>query len=163
MYNIKIDIGEIAQGGMDWIDLAQDRDQRRHLVSEIMNFWVPYSAGKFLCGSTTGGLSNSDQLHRVTYWGHTIVLSFNSILTNLDLAQIAKHAEKITQAIWISQQKYSTVMRGVSYKCTAASRKLIRDTRSTYSVRHKNIESRSHERGSCRCVRLIISVTTQSP
>jgi hypothetical protein len=25
--NIKIDLGEIGCGGMDWIDLAQDRDQ----------------------------------------------------------------------------------------------------------------------------------------
>jgi hypothetical protein len=25
--NIKVDLGEIGWGGMDWIDLAQDRDQ----------------------------------------------------------------------------------------------------------------------------------------
>jgi hypothetical protein len=25
--NIKMDLGEIGWGGMDWIDLAQDRDQ----------------------------------------------------------------------------------------------------------------------------------------
>jgi hypothetical protein len=28
-------------GGMDWIDLAQDRDQWRALVNTIMNVWVP--------------------------------------------------------------------------------------------------------------------------
>jgi hypothetical protein len=27
MDNIKIDLGEIGWGGMDWISLAQDRDQ----------------------------------------------------------------------------------------------------------------------------------------
>jgi hypothetical protein len=32
---------EIGLGGMDWIDLAQDRDQWRALVNTVMNFSVP--------------------------------------------------------------------------------------------------------------------------
>jgi hypothetical protein len=32
---------EIGWGGMDWIDLAQDRDQWRAVVYTIMNNWVP--------------------------------------------------------------------------------------------------------------------------
>jgi hypothetical protein len=28
-------------GGMDWIDLAQDRDRVRVLVNVVMNLWVP--------------------------------------------------------------------------------------------------------------------------
>jgi hypothetical protein len=39
--NIKIGLGEIAWGGMDCIDLAQDRDQWRPLVNTAMNFRVP--------------------------------------------------------------------------------------------------------------------------
>jgi hypothetical protein len=39
--NIKMDIRERAWGGMDWIDLAQDRDQWRALVSTVMNLRVP--------------------------------------------------------------------------------------------------------------------------
>jgi hypothetical protein len=35
--NIKMDLGEIGLGGMDWIDLAQNRDQWRALVNTIMN------------------------------------------------------------------------------------------------------------------------------
>jgi hypothetical protein len=27
--------------GMDWIDLAQDRDQWRALLNTVMNLWVP--------------------------------------------------------------------------------------------------------------------------
>jgi hypothetical protein len=39
--NIKIDLREIGWGGMDWIDLAQDRDQCRALVNTVMNLRVP--------------------------------------------------------------------------------------------------------------------------
>jgi hypothetical protein len=38
--NIKIDLKEIGWAGMDWIDLAQDRDQRRALVNTEMNIRV---------------------------------------------------------------------------------------------------------------------------
>jgi hypothetical protein len=39
--NIKMDFGEIGWDGMDWIDLAQDRDQWRALVKTVMNLRVP--------------------------------------------------------------------------------------------------------------------------
>jgi hypothetical protein len=39
--NIKMDLREIGWNGMDWIDLAQDRDQWRALVNTVMNLWVP--------------------------------------------------------------------------------------------------------------------------
>jgi hypothetical protein len=39
--NIKMDLTEIGWDGMDWIDLAQDRDQWRTLVNTVMNFRVP--------------------------------------------------------------------------------------------------------------------------
>jgi hypothetical protein len=37
---IKIDLREIEWDGMDWIDLAQDRDQWRAHVNTVMNFWI---------------------------------------------------------------------------------------------------------------------------
>jgi hypothetical protein len=39
--NIKMDLREIGWGGMDWIDVAQDRDQWRALVNRVMNPRVP--------------------------------------------------------------------------------------------------------------------------
>jgi hypothetical protein len=39
--NIIMDLRELEWGGMDWIDLAQDRDQRRALVNTVMNLRVP--------------------------------------------------------------------------------------------------------------------------
>jgi hypothetical protein len=39
--NIRMDLREIGWGGMDWIDLAQDRDQWRVLVNMVMNLRVP--------------------------------------------------------------------------------------------------------------------------
>jgi hypothetical protein len=39
--NIRMDLGGIGWGGVDWIDVAQDRDQWRALVSAVMNLRVP--------------------------------------------------------------------------------------------------------------------------
>jgi hypothetical protein len=39
--NIKIVLGEIGWDGVDWIDMAQDRDQWRALVSTVLNIRVP--------------------------------------------------------------------------------------------------------------------------
>jgi hypothetical protein len=36
-----MDLSEIGWGGMDWIDLHEDRDQWRALVNTIMNLQIP--------------------------------------------------------------------------------------------------------------------------
>jgi hypothetical protein len=39
--NIRIDLGEVGWGDVDWINLAQDRNRWRALVNALMNLRVP--------------------------------------------------------------------------------------------------------------------------
>jgi hypothetical protein len=39
--NVKMDDREVLWDGMDWIDLAQDRDQGMALVNTVINLRVP--------------------------------------------------------------------------------------------------------------------------
>jgi hypothetical protein len=61
--NIRMDLREIGRDGMDWIDLAQDRDQWRALVNTVMNLQVPQNVVKFSGGCTIGSFPRRAQLH----------------------------------------------------------------------------------------------------
>jgi hypothetical protein len=38
---IKMDLREIGWNGVDWIDMAQYRDQWMALANTVLNLWVP--------------------------------------------------------------------------------------------------------------------------
>jgi hypothetical protein len=50
---------------MDWIDMAQDRDRWRALVSAVMNLRDPWNAGNFLTSWWPASFSRRTLLHGV--------------------------------------------------------------------------------------------------
>jgi hypothetical protein len=54
--NIRMDLGEVEWGYLDWIGLAQNRNKWRGLVNSVLNLRVPKNAGKLSSGITTVGL-----------------------------------------------------------------------------------------------------------
>jgi hypothetical protein len=36
-----MDLREVGGGGIDWIDLAEDREQRGSFVIMVINLWAP--------------------------------------------------------------------------------------------------------------------------
>jgi hypothetical protein len=43
-----MDLQQMLWEGVDWIDMAQDRDRWRAFVNAVMNLLVPQNAGNFL-------------------------------------------------------------------------------------------------------------------
>jgi hypothetical protein len=39
--NIRMDLGEVGWGDVDWIGLAKDRNRWRAVVNSVLNLWVP--------------------------------------------------------------------------------------------------------------------------
>jgi hypothetical protein len=65
---MKMDLREIGWGGVDWIDLAQDRDQCRALVNTVMNLRIR--------SCTIGGLSKGLSCMKLLLYDISISHSF---------------------------------------------------------------------------------------
>jgi hypothetical protein len=61
-----MDIQEVGCRGMDWIDLAQDRDRWRALVTVVMNLGVPQNAKNFLTSCKPVRFSRMTLLHEAS-------------------------------------------------------------------------------------------------
>jgi len=64
--NITSKLLEVGCGGVDWIELAQDRDGWWALVTAIMNIWVPENAGNFLSSCEPVSFSRRTLHHGVS-------------------------------------------------------------------------------------------------
>jgi hypothetical protein len=63
--NIMMNLHEVGYEGMDWIELAQERDRWQVLVNAVMNLWVPQHVGNFLTSSELVTFSRTTLLHGV--------------------------------------------------------------------------------------------------
>jgi hypothetical protein len=61
-----MNLRDIGSGGMNWIDVAQDRDRLRALMSTLMNLYVPLNIGRFFSSCATGGFLGRPQLLNTT-------------------------------------------------------------------------------------------------
>jgi hypothetical protein len=55
--NIEMNLRGIEWGSLDWIDLAENRDQWRTLVNTVMNIQVIQNVGRFLSSCANVGFS----------------------------------------------------------------------------------------------------------
>jgi hypothetical protein len=60
-----MDLRERGWHGMNWINLAKDRDQWRALVNTVINLRVPENTENFLSCFSIGTFSRWAQMHEV--------------------------------------------------------------------------------------------------
>ena len=64
--NIKMDLQDVGGGFGDWIELVQDRERWRALVSTVRNLWVPKMRGISWLAAEPVSFSRRTLLHEVS-------------------------------------------------------------------------------------------------
>jgi hypothetical protein len=83
--NIRMDLGEVGRGNVDWIGLAKGGNRWGALVDSVLNLRVPWNAGKLSSGLASSGLSSSAQLHGVSYKNIKISKNYYFYFFNKDV------------------------------------------------------------------------------
>jgi hypothetical protein len=61
-----MDLTDVGWDGMEWIDLAQDRESWRALVNEVVNLRIAPNVGNFLSTWRTANFSSRPLLRGIT-------------------------------------------------------------------------------------------------
>ena len=87
--NIRMDLQEVGCRYMEWIGLAQDRDEWRTLVSAVMNLRVPWNAGDFLTSCNPVSFSRRTLRHGVS---KLVLGAFVAVYTDYVIKPVTKPA-----------------------------------------------------------------------
>jgi hypothetical protein len=96
--NIRMDRREIAWEGIDWMNLAQDREQWRALVDTIMNRRIAQKAGYSSTSWVTVNFSRKSLLHRVSYFAwYNVKPDCKMLAVNNRIIKLASRYDYITK------------------------------------------------------------------
>jgi len=91
--NIRMDLQEVVCAYIDWIELAQDRDRWRTLVSAVMNLRVPWNAVNFLISCKPVSFSRRTLHHGVT---KQVIIRISETIFSTSMITIVKTVSQCT-------------------------------------------------------------------
>jgi hypothetical protein len=71
-----MDLTEMGWKGVNWINLAQDRDKRRAVVCKVLNFRVPQNPGNLFTNSGTN--SSREGLFSMQFVSQSVMFDYAS-------------------------------------------------------------------------------------